>query len=147
MCLPLSRLTGSELQGQEEAACVRPSNTTNGVIFTATNAGKFPSAVTLSSWALPLSYYRVSTFLPCRMNQHKINELGATLVKNQPFWLLWHPFSYLRLKLNRLENNSIVSRKLIPLFCVESANHNSLQSIQPPLLCSLQYSIPLTKKS
>jgi len=45
----LSRLTGSELQGQEEAACTRPADVTTGVLFTATNAVKFSSAVTLSS--------------------------------------------------------------------------------------------------
>jgi len=51
-----SRLTGSESQGQEEAACARPANATTGVLFTATNAVKFPSAVTRLSWALPLIY-------------------------------------------------------------------------------------------
>jgi len=51
-----SRLTGSELQGQDEAACACPANTTTGVLFTATNAVKFPSAVTQSFWALLLSY-------------------------------------------------------------------------------------------
>jgi len=45
----LSRLTSSESQGQEEAACACPANATTGVLFTATNAVKFPSAVTLSS--------------------------------------------------------------------------------------------------
>jgi len=44
-----SRLTGSESQGQEEAACTHPANATTGVLFTATNAVKFPIAVTLSS--------------------------------------------------------------------------------------------------
>jgi len=44
-----SRLTGSELQGQEEAACTCPAYTTTGVLFTATNAGKFAIAVTRSS--------------------------------------------------------------------------------------------------
>jgi len=42
----ISRLTGSESQGQEEAA---PANATTGVLFTATNTVKFPSAVTQSS--------------------------------------------------------------------------------------------------
>jgi len=80
-----SRLTGSEPQGQEEAACVHSANTTTGMLFTGTNAVKFPSTVTLLSWALPLSYYRVSTFLPCRINKPKMNELGTTIVKNQLF--------------------------------------------------------------
>jgi len=128
------------LQGQE-AACAHPVNTTTSVLFTATNAVKFPSAVTCSSWALPLSYYRASTFLPCKISKFKINELGATIVKNQPFQLLWHTFSYLRLKLDRLDSNSIVTREIIPLFYVESANQHSLQSIQPPLLHCLQYFI------
>jgi len=44
-----SRLTSSELQGQEEAACVCPAYANTGVLFTATNAVKFPSAVTRSS--------------------------------------------------------------------------------------------------
>jgi len=128
-----SRLTGSESQGQKEAACAHPANATTSVLFTATNAVKFPSTVTRSSWALPLSYYRSSTFLPCRISKPKMNELGTTVVMNQPFWLLWHPFPYLRLKLNRLDSNSIVTIELIPLFYVESANQHSLQSIQPPL--------------
>jgi len=59
-----SRLTSSELQGQEEAACAHPANATTGVLFTATNAVKFPSAVTRSSWALLLGHYKASTFLP-----------------------------------------------------------------------------------
>jgi len=42
----VSRLTSSELQGQEEAACTRPANTATSVLFTATNAIKFPIAVT-----------------------------------------------------------------------------------------------------
>jgi len=83
MCI--SRLTGSELQGQEEAACAHPANATTGVLFTATNAMKFPSTVTRSSWALPLSYYSASIFLPCRISKPKMNELGATIAKNQPF--------------------------------------------------------------
>jgi len=39
------------------------------------------------------------------------------------------------LKVDHLESNSIVTRELIPLLYVESANQNLLQSIQPPLLC------------
>jgi len=80
-----SRLTGSELQGQEEAACVRPADATTGVLFTATNAVKFPSAVTWLSWALPLSYYRANTFLSCIVSKPKMNKLSTTIVKNQPF--------------------------------------------------------------
>jgi len=76
----------------------------------------------------------------------KMNELSATIVKNQPFWLLWYPFPYLRLKLDCLENNSIVARELIPLFYVESTNQHSIQFIQSPLLCGLQYSILQLKK-
>jgi len=126
------RLTGSESQGQEEAACAFPANVTTSVLFTATNAVKFPSAVTQSSLALPLSYYRASTFLPCRISKSKINKLNATVVKNQPFQLLWHPFPYLRLKLDRLDSHSIVTKEIIPLFYVESANQHSLQSVRPP---------------
>jgi len=139
--LIISRLTGSELQGQEEAACAHPADATTGVLFTATNAMKFPSTVTLSSWALPLSYYRASTFLPCRISEPKMNELGATIVKYQPFQLFWCLFLYLRLKLDRLESNLIVTRELTPLFYVELANQHSLQSVQPPLLRCFQYSI------
>jgi len=113
------------------------------VLFTAANAVKMPSAVTQLSWALLLSYYRASTFLPCRISKPKMNELGATVVKNQTFRLLWDPFPNLRLKLDRLKSNSIVTRELMPLFYVESANKHSLQS----LLCSLQYSILQQKKS
>jgi len=102
---------------------------------------KFSSAVTRSPWALPLSYYRASTFLPCRISKPKMNKLSGTIVMNQPFQLLWCPFPYLRLKLNRLEHNQVVTRELIPLFYVESANQHSSQSVQPPLVCSLQYSI------
>jgi len=80
------------------------------------------------------------------MNKPKMNEFGVTVVKNQPFRLLWHPFPYLRLKLDRLESNSIVTIELIPLFYVESANQPSLQSVQPPLLRGLQYSILRLKK-
>jgi len=79
-----SRLTSSELQGQEEAACAHSADVTTGVLFTATNAVKFLCTVTQSSWALLLSYYRASTFLPCRMNEPKMNKLGAIVVKNQP---------------------------------------------------------------
>jgi len=111
-----SRLTDSESQGQEEAACARPANATAGVLFTATNTVKFPSPVTQSSWALPLSYYRASTFLPCRISKPKMNKLGATIVKNQPFRLLWRPFRYLRLKLDHLDSNSIFTREIIPFF-------------------------------
>jgi len=38
------------------------------MLFTDTNAVKFPSAVTRSSCTLPLCYYRASTFLPCRIS-------------------------------------------------------------------------------
>jgi len=54
---------------KEEAACARPANTTTGMLFTTSNAVKFPSAVTRSSWALPLSYYRTNTFLPYRISK------------------------------------------------------------------------------
>jgi len=43
-----SRLTGSELQGQEEAACKCPAYTTTGVLFTGNNTVKIASAVTWS---------------------------------------------------------------------------------------------------
>jgi len=99
------------------------------VLFTATNAVKFPSAVIQLSWALPLSYYRAITFLPCRISKPKMNELGATVVKNQPFQLLWCLFPYLRLKFDCLKSNSIVTRELIPLLYVKSANQHSLQSV------------------
>jgi len=142
----ITRLTGSESQGQEEAACTLTANATTSMLFTATNAVKFPSTVTWSSWALPLSYYRASTFVPCRISKPKMNELGATIIKSQPFQLLWYLFPYLRLKLDHLESNSIVTRELITLFYVELANQHLLQSIQPPLLRSLQYSnLPLKK--
>jgi len=107
---------------------------------------EFPIAVTRLSWALPLSYYRASTFLPCRISKSKMNKLSVTIVKNQPFQLLWCPFPYLRLKLDRLDSNSIVTREIIPLFYAESANQHSLQSIQSPLLRSLQYFILWLKK-
>jgi len=81
------------------------------------------------------------------MNEPKMNELSATVVKNRTFRLLWCPFSYLRLKLDRLESDSIVTRELIPLFYVESANQHSIQSFQPPLVCNFQYSIIRLKKS
>jgi len=64
----LSRLTGSESQGQEAAACMHPAYATTSVLFTGTNAVKFPSAVTWSTWALPLSYFRANTFLPCKIS-------------------------------------------------------------------------------
>jgi len=44
-------------------------------------------------------------------------------------------------------SDSIVTRELIPLFYVELANQHSLQSVQPPLLRGLQYSILQLKKS
>jgi len=135
------------LQGQEEATCARPADATTSVLFTATNTVKFPSAVTQASWALLLSYFTAITFLLCRISKPKMNKLSATVVKNQPFRLLWHPFLYLRLKLDRLQRNSVVTRELIPLFYVELANQHSLQSIQPPLLRGLQYSIVRLKKS
>jgi len=141
-----SRLTGSESQGQEEIVCTCPANVTTDVLFTATKAVKFPSVVTQSSWVLLLSYYKASKFLPCRISKPKMNKLDATVVKNQPFWLLWRPFNFLRLKLDCLENNSIVTRELIPLFYVESVNQHSLQSVQPLLLHGLQYSILWLKK-
>jgi len=141
-----SKITGNESQGQEEAACACPANTTTGLLFTAPNVVKFLSTVTRSSWALPLSYYRASTFLPCRISKPKMNELGTTIVKNQPFQLLWHPFPYLRLKLDHLDSNSIVTTELIALFYAKSANQHSLQSVQPPLWRSLQYFILRLKK-
>jgi len=119
---------------------------TTGVLFTATNAVKLPSVVTRLSWALLLSYYRASTFLPCRISKPKINKHSTTIVKNQPFRLLWCLFPFLRLQLDRFDSNSIVTRELIPLFYVESVNKHSLQSVQPPLLCGLQYSILRLKK-
>jgi len=45
----ISRLTGSESQGQEEVVCTCPAYMTTGVLFTATNAVKFASAVSQSS--------------------------------------------------------------------------------------------------
>jgi len=131
----------------KEAACTHPDDVTTGVLFTATNAVKFPIAVTWSSWALPLSYYRVSIFLPCSISKPKMNKLSATIVKNQPFQLLWCPFPFLRLKLDCFESKLIVTRELIPLFYVELANQHSLQSVQPPLLCGLLYSNLQLKKS
>jgi len=40
-----SRLTGSELQGQEEASYARPAYAITCVLFTDTNAMKFTSAI------------------------------------------------------------------------------------------------------
>jgi len=77
-----SRFTSSEPQVQEEAACTHPADVTTGVLFTVTNYVKFPSAVTWLSWALPLSYYRASTFLQYRISKLKMNELSATIVKS-----------------------------------------------------------------
>jgi len=56
----VSRLTGSELHGQEEPACTCPAKATTSMLFTAINTVKFPSAITRLSWALPLSYYRAT---------------------------------------------------------------------------------------
>jgi len=47
------RLTGSELRGQEEAACACPANVTTIVLFTATNTeiSKYCNSVILSTTA------------------------------------------------------------------------------------------------
>jgi len=135
----ISRLTGSESEGQEEAACACPSDATTGVLFTATNAVKFPSTVTWLSWALPLSYYRASTFLPW-ISKPKMNKLGATVVKNQPFRLLWCPFPYLRLKLGHLESNSIVTRENNTFVLCRISKPTFITIHSTTLLCSLQYS-------
>jgi len=45
------------------------------------------------------------------------------------------------LSIDRLESNTIVTSKLLPLFYVESTNQHSLKFIQPPLLRCLQNSI------
>ena len=66
--------------------CVCPVYVTTSALFTGTNAVKFVSTVTWSSWVLLLSYYRASIFLPCRISRPKMKELSATVVKNQPFW-------------------------------------------------------------
>jgi len=119
-----------------------PANATTSVLFTAANTVKFPSAVTQSSWALPLSYYRASTFLPWRISKPKMKKLDAIVIKNQPFQLLWHPFLFLRLKLDHLDSNSIVTRELRNTFVLcRISKPTSLQSILPPLLCGPQYSI------
>jgi len=105
------------------------------------------STITQSSWVLSLSYCRANTFLSCRISKLKMNKFGATVVKNQQFWLLWHPFPCLKLKLGYFESYWIVTRELIPLFYVESANQNPLQSVWLLLLRSLQYSILQLKKA
>jgi len=56
------------------------------------------------------------------------------------------PVSLVRLKVDHLESNSIVTRELIPLFYVESANQHILQSVQSPLLRGLLYFILRLKK-
>jgi len=83
-----SRLTSSELQGQEETAYVHPAYTTTGVLFTGTNVVKFASTVTWSCWGLSLSYYKANTFLSCRISKPKMKEPGVAIVKNQPFRIL-----------------------------------------------------------
>jgi len=75
-----SRLTSSESQDQEEAAYACPADTSTSVLFTATNAMKFPSTVPWSSWALPIGYYRASIFLQCR---HCKNILRSSIITNQ----------------------------------------------------------------
>jgi len=112
-----------------------------------TNAVKFASAVTKSFWALTLSFYRSSTFLPCRISNPKMNKLGATVVKNQPFWLFWCLFFYLRLKLYHLENNSIVTREL-NTFVLCRMNKPKFITI-PSITFVMQLSIlhPSTKKN
>jgi len=40
-----SRLIGSDLQGQEEVACMHPAYKTTSVLFTGTNAVKVASTV------------------------------------------------------------------------------------------------------
>jgi len=63
----------------------RATYATTDVLFTATNAVKFASTVTWSSWVLSLNYYRANTFLSCRTSKLKTTEFGATVVKNQQF--------------------------------------------------------------
>jgi len=41
-----SKLTSSESQGQEEAACTRPAYATTSVLFSGTNAVKFANPLT-----------------------------------------------------------------------------------------------------
>jgi len=82
-----------------------------GELLTGTNTVRFANAVTHSSWAHP-----------CRISKWKMNEVAITIFKNQPFWLLWHSFPHLRLKLSHFESNSIVIIESIPLFYVETAN-------------------------
>jgi len=94
--------------------------------------------------ATTLSYYRTNTFLLCRISKPKMNELGATVDKNQPFWLLWHPFPHQRLKLDCFERISIVTRELIPFLCrISKPKSNTIRSttfIMWPLILH-----PLTK--
>jgi len=46
VCKQKLTLTGSESQGQEEAACTHPAYVTTSVLFSGTNAMKFASLVT-----------------------------------------------------------------------------------------------------
>ena len=98
------------------------------MLFTGFNTVEFASAITQSSWTLLLGYYTANTLLSCRISKPKINKFGAIVIKNQQFWLLWHLFPCLRLKPGCFENNSIITRELVPFFYVESADqiHYSL---------------------
>jgi len=71
-----SRLTGSELQGQEAAAYVCPAYATTGVLFTGTY--QYCEICKRCNLVLSLSYYKTNTFLPCGISKPKMSELGAT---------------------------------------------------------------------
>jgi len=67
-----SRLTSSELQSQEETACICPAYVTTGELFTNTNAMKFVSATTKISNQNPLQ--SVQPLLLCGL-QYSILQL------------------------------------------------------------------------
>jgi len=90
---------------------------------------------------LPLSYYRTNTFLPYGVSKPKINKLSGNFVKNQPFQLSWHLFSYLRLKLGCLARKQFIfTRGLVTTFILCRINEPKFIIIHSiTLLHGLQY--------
>ena len=60
-------------------------------LFTRSTALKLANVLAKPPLELSLSYYRPTTFLLYRINKPRMEDIGATIPKYQPWRVLWRP--------------------------------------------------------
>ena len=116
-------------------------------LFTRSTTLKFAIALAKPPLKLSLSYCRLTTFLPYRINKPRMEEIDVTIAKYQPLRVLWHPlYDYTPRTILSCPIHPF-TRELVPSLFEDRINNLKFITIGSAILLIRPYKVlPVTTK-